>query len=131
MPIWAKVFFSPFGINIGSYPNPFLPLAGKLIYPSTFPWNSNDLPSGNAIEIAQINLAFEFNFFFLFNKLKTFFIAISKFFVGPAHLAEYIPGFLLKASTSSPESSETQTKPVLLAAYKDFILTSLNISSYI
>ena len=28
---------------------------------------------------------------------------------------------MFKASTSSPESSETQTKPVLLAAYKDFI----------
>jgi len=78
--------------------------------------------------MAQIKRALEFNFLILFNKLKIFFIAMSKFLVFPAQRAEKIPGRLSKASTSRPESSDIQIKPLFLAAKTDLILAfSLNV----
>ena len=76
--------------------------------------------------MAQIKRALEFNFLILFNKLKIFFIAMSKFLVFPAQRAEKIPGFLSKASTSRPESSDIQIKPLFLAAKTDLILVHTN-----
>ena len=55
------------------------------------------------------------------NNLKTFFIAISKFFVFPAHLAENIPGLLFNAEISIPESSDMHTSLRFLDAYYDLI----------
>ena len=54
------------------------------------------------INLALIFLVFQF-FTFLFNSLKTLFIALTKLLSFPPHLAEYIPGAPPKASISNPE----------------------------